>query len=436
MLTGLSQEMITQIDHYLPYLRYTPDGELLVAGIGARDLMADYQTPLLLYIEDRILDNYHSIRHAFQHFFKNANVFFALKSCYLPACIQALKSAGASIEVMSDIELQIALQNGFTPAQIVTNGIGRDQTYLERSLRSTVHLNIIDGIEDLLALQAIAKDKGIIADIGLRVIPPVNVDGLMIKRSSKLGMDWEGDIFLNTLKAAINMKEVRIKCILIHQFSHGRSPAQYAEVLRCAAQVIRSIWEQMHIAFDIIDIGGGFDTRFLLEQGGGTILDFAREAWSALSVLPYDFTLQIEPGRYIMADAAIGMTRILAEKHNKCLSWRICDISSNILIPLPDIAYYPIPAYLPQQHEWQKFHIGDSTCAPSLVCPDVMLPAGKEGRELVLLNCGGYTTVFAELWAFPLPKILYLEGSGCIRELFGKVQFQQMMLSYYGYEIQ
>lgn len=435
MLTGLTREMITSIDRALPYVRYTPQGELLVAGRSARALGAEYQTPLLLYIEDRLLDNYHTIRRAFQRSFQQANVFFALKTCYLPACLQALRQAGANIEVMSDIELQIALQNGFRPAQIVTNGIGRDDAYLERSLRSAVHLTIIDGIEDLLALQATARKQGVIADIGLRVIPPANVEDLMIKQSSKLGMDWEGDVFLQTLKAAMHMEEVRVRGILIHQFSHGRSPERYAEVLRGAAHVIRSLWEQLQIAFDIIDIGGGFDTRFLLEQEGGTIFDFARAASQALSVLPYDFTLQVEPGRYIIADAAVALTRILSEKQNKHLSWRICDIGSNILIPLPDIAYYPLPACLPQEQEWQTFQIGDGTCAPSVVCADAVLPAGREGRELVLLNCGGYTTVFAELWAFPLPKILYLGALG-IREIFGKAQFQQMMRSYYGYDIQ
>lgn len=435
MLTGLTQDTITHIDRHLPYLRYTPAGELLIAGLRASDLIASQQTPLLLYIEDRLVENYQTIRRAFEHFFPRTQVFFALKTCYLSACVQALRSAGASIEVMSDIELQIALQNGFPPAQIVTNGIGRNQAYLERSLRSDVHLTVIDGIEDLLALQAMAKHQGVIADIGLRVIPPSHVDDLMIKPSSKLGMDWDGDVFLHTLQAALAMEEVRVRGILIHQFSHGRSPGQYADVLRGAARVIVALWEQLHVAFEIIDIGGGFDTRFLLEQEGGSILDFAREAHSTLSALPYDFTLHIEPGRYIIADAAVGITRILAEKRNKHLNWRICDIGSNILIPLPDIAYHPLPIRLPHQQEWHTFQIGDGTCAPSLVCPDAVLPAGQEGRELVLLNCGGYTTVFAELWAFPLPNILYLAG-GQLTEIFGKAQFQHMMQTYYGYEIQ
>ena len=434
MLTGLPQEMIAHIHDYLPYLSYNSERALMITDRKASDLISIHHTPSLLYVEDRLSDNYFSIRDAFAQFFPDVRIFFALKSCYLAPCVQLLQKIGANIEVMSDIELQIAQQTGFAPHQIVTNGIGRSPLYLERSLCPPVHLTIIDGMEDLLAIQKMAQKQGGLVDIGLRVIPPSNVDGLMIKPSSKLGMDWDGGIFTEVLQAALAMPELRVEGILIHQFSHGTSVAHYGKVMAGAVKVIKSIWEQTGHAFHIIDIGGGFDSRFLLESHGTKMIDFAREAWEHLSTLPYKFTLQVEPGRYIVADAAIGLTRIMAEKHNQHLRWRICDISSNVLIPLPDIAYHPIPTRYPEQQTWLPFHVGDATCAPSLVCADALLPVGEEGRELALLNCGGYTTVFAELWAFPLPTILYMSRNG-IQEIFQKSHMRQLMEIYYGYNI-
>jgi diaminopimelate decarboxylase len=437
MAKGLSKETVLEIDKYMPFLSYSTEGELKISGTSAHGLATAYGTPSILYLEDRLLDNYQAVHNAFCRYFREVRTFFALKSCYLSPCVQALRSAGANIEVMSDIELQIALLNGFTPQQVITNGVGRDEAYIELSLNPPVHLNIIDCLEDLIALQGLAARRGVVADIGLRVIPPVAAEGagMMIKKSSKLGMDWGGDLFLGVLKSALGMANIRVRAILVHQLSHAQSITQYAAVMSAAAKVIREIWEQTGHRFEIVDIGGGFDTRFLLESQGITISDFASEAWRQLSTIPYSFALHIEPGRYIVADAGLGLTRIITEKHNEELSWRISDISSNVLIPLPDIAYYPVPTRLPKHQEWAFYNVGDRTCAPSIICAQALLPSGPEGRELVLLNCGGYTTVFAELWAFELPRILFMNRAGDIQELFGHAQFLEMVKHFYGYDL-
>lgn len=185
--------------------------------------------------------------------------------------------------------------------------------------------------------------------------------------------------------------------------------------------------------FAIVDIGGGFDSRFLVELSGATADDFARAAERQLGRVGYDFRLHVEPGRFVAADAGIGLTRVVAGKRNAERAWLICDLASNVLTPLPDIAYHPIPT-LPANGEWRRFSVGDGTCAPTLICRDAVLPSGPEHRELALLNCGAYTTAFAELWAFHLPKILFIDDAGPT-VVFGEEQYRSMMRTYYGYDI-
>lgn len=435
MEMGLGINEITQIETHLPYLSYDQDGALTCSGVRVSKLVEQHGTPLLLYNEGRLLSNYYSLQRSFAEYFSSVRICFAEKSCYLPACLHSLRVAGAHVEVMSDLELQIALINGFTPQQVVTNGIGRSTSYLERSTTLQTRLNIIDGMEDLLRLQAVAASRGMVVEIGLRVNPPSQDKSLMIGQSSKLGMDWNDGDIIAILRAALAMSEVRVSAILVHRLSHCQSVEQFGDVMAGAAKIITTIYEQTGHAFDIVDIGGGLDTRYLIERQGITTRDFAREARKHLSAVPYTFTLQLEPGRYIVADAAIGVTRVMAEKQNTAVNWRVCDMSSNILIPLADISYYPIPSHLPADGQWRRFHVGDATLAPSYFCKDAILPAGTEGRELVLLNCGGYTSVFAELWAFRLPTILYQREDG-LHELFGVHQFVQLVRDMYGYEVQ
>ena len=336
---------------------------------------------------------------------------------------------------MSDLELQIAVQNGYPSKSIIANGIGRNRIYLQRCFSPPLHLNIIDGLEDLMAVASLARELGFVAKIALRVTPPTIGDGLLVGTSSKLGVDWDGGIFLDVLCKALEMPELEVTGLMFHQLNHARSVEQYSNVMEAASNVVVNILDKTKHEFQILDIGGGLETRFLLENDGVSAVDFARAAHRHLSQIPYAFTLQIEPGRYITGDAAIGLTRVVAEKQNTHKHWRITDIGSNILIPLPDISYYPIPTQIPPHGAWGNFNVGDATCAPSLLCADAVLPIGKEGRELAILNCGGYTTVFAELWAFGLPKILFL-GSDGIEELFGHAQFAEMFKTFYGYEVE
>ncbi|PEF38680.1 hypothetical protein [Bacillus wiedmannii] len=437
-LNGLNKQDIYGINQYLNFLSYDDNKQLNIYNIPIEKMIETSESPTLIYLEERIKDNYLSIKTAFQSYFKKVEIYFALKCCYIPQCVNTLKNLGCGIEVMSDIELQIALQNGFSPKDIITNGLGRSQQYLEKNIDLPAKLTIIDNYEDLLNLQKLSQEKNIKVDIGLRVIPPINIDDddIMIKPSSKLGMDWEDNIFLSVLKEAMSMPEFNVKGILFHQFSHVKSINLYNKFIEAVYEVIMSIYNELECKFEFIDLGGGFETRFLLEMENNTINDFAKRAFEQLTKIPYEYTLVLEPGRYIMADAAIAITNIIAEKKNLSTTWRIADIGSNILIPLPNIAYHPIPLQLPSSLcDWGIYNVGDATCAPSLICPHVHLPIGKEGRSLLLLNCGAYTTVFSELWVFFLPEILFLDHTKTIQTLFTKEKYTELMDLAYQYQI-
>ncbi|MGG0260160.1 hypothetical protein ABEY48_13290 [Bacillus mycoides] len=437
-LNGLNKQDIYNIDQYLSFLSYDDNQQLNIYNTPIEKMIDTSESPTLIYLEERIKDNYLSIKTAFQRYFKKVEVYFALKCCYIPQCIKTLKNLGCGIEVMSDIELQIALQNGFPPKDIITNGLGRSQQYLENNIDLPAKLTIIDNYEDLLNLQKLAQQKNIKVDIGLRVIPPINIDDddIMIKPSSKLGMDWENNIFLSVLKEALSMPELNVKGILFHQFSHVKSINLYNKFIEAVYEVIMHIYNELEYKFEFIDLGGGFETRFLLEMRNNTINDFAKKAFEQLTNIPYEYTLILEPGRYIMADAGITITNIIAEKKNLSTTWRIADIGSNVLIPLPNISYHPIPLQLPSSScDWGIYSVGDATCAPSLICPHAYLPIEKEGRSLLLLNCGAYTTVYSELWVFFLPKILFLDHTNTLQTLFTKEKYTKLMYLAYQYNI-
>jgi diaminopimelate decarboxylase len=123
----MSRSEIENNDHLLPYLSYSGT-QLAVSGIPVTELWDDSR-PMLLYLPDRAVDNYRSIRAAFGRYF-DVSVCCAIKTCYLAGMLSALQAAGAGAEIASEFEWRIARRMGFPPERTVANGVCRPVPHL------------------------------------------------------------------------------------------------------------------------------------------------------------------------------------------------------------------------------------------------------------------------------------------------------------------
>ncbi|MFC0476792.1 hypothetical protein ACFFHF_16440 [Robertmurraya beringensis] len=433
---NFNKKQILNIHESLEYLKYDDENEITFFGSKSHDLLGHNNSMSMIYFDERIKDNYYSIYNAFNKYFKNLSIHFALKCNYIPACIETLLSVGSSIEVMSSIELQIALQSGFKKDKIVCNGLGKSKEELLIELENS-KLIFIDNINDLERINSLSVELGKEIPIGLRVLPDIESfshEEVMIKPSSKLGMD------VNTVTGILKQckeKNVSFNVIGIqfHLMSHLKDCSLYKDYLSSIESFLKNVYHELDYSFKYINLGGGFETRFIMEDNKTNINDLAAIANEKLKYLPYDFELILEPGRYIMADAAVILATIISEKKSTGLNWKITDIGSNILIPVPNIEYYTIPYKLSDINQpWERYNVGDATCAPSHLCTNVELPSQLIENKIIVLNCGAYTSVYSELWAFKLPEIYYLKDNN-IQCIFSSNQFRQLFKLAYGYDI-
>lgn len=432
MAQALERRSIEHINDILPYLHYKED-ELYIYGTKASDIIEELGTPSIMYMPERARDNARTFMQAFKSRFENFRPFYALKSCYIPDIVTAIRKEGFFIEVMSDYEMKIAQLCGFNPNEMSLNGVGRSEEYQNASVDPQIHINYLDSIDDIQFLSAKAQKKGIILNVGLRINPANVDDSLYIRESNKLGLDWEGGHFVEALKVLRDSPNLKLRAILCHQFYHLTDLKKFEILLRQYVDLIDLIYRDHGHQFDIIDIGGGYETRFLMEQAGVSIEDFAEVCANVLRNVPYEFSLQAQPGRYLTADTAIGFTKINAVKIMSKSNWAITDLGSNVLVPIPGLVYHPVPLSIKSGDEWVEYNLGDGTCAPSAVCRESNLPSVSKYSQLVLLNCGGYTTVFSQIWAFNLPQI-YIFGKK-MRLAFSSANFKQMVKAFYGYEL-
>ncbi|MFD9357954.1 diaminopimelate decarboxylase family protein [Streptomyces sp. NPDC060031] len=423
----------SELTNGLPYLSYA-DSRLTVDGsLDLTEILERSEHPVLLYLTGRATANLKAMREAFEAHFSRVSIFFALKSCYVRPVVEALLADGAGLEVMSHLELRLAQQLGCAPDRVVANGVGRSARHADE-VSAGAGLVVVDNPEDLDEVSRAAAAQGTVVPIGLRVTPEVDVERFL-GRGGKVGADWAGGRFLDLLDRALSAPGVEVTALHAHQLTHGDDLDRYRACLRGIAEVATEVQRLRGLRFEVIDIGGGLDTRHLLHRGGLDAPDFARVAAEELAVIDYDFELYLEPGRYLVADAAIGLTRVTGQKPGDQSQWRISELGSNILIPLPDIRYEPLPLTWPEPQEpWATYHVADGTCAPSVLAREVPLPTGPSGRSLAVLNCGAYTSVFAECWAFPLPKVLVWDGAG-LTTVFGEEDQARMFESVHGYRL-
>lgn len=423
-LRGLRRAELEDIGGLLPWLGHR-DGTLTVEGVPV-DRLWDRDAPWLVYLPGRVRDNARSLHRAFARYFE-VSLHFPLKCCYVPAVAGALRDEGHGVEVMSGPEWRHALRLGFTPGQVVANSPARTVDHRRELVAAGAGLIGVDSVGELERVEHEARAAGARPRIAVRV-NTLDDPGAFIDTGSKLGADLDGAAEL--IERALASPWCEVHALHAHQLRHCTDPHLFHRMVRGLGELAAATAPSGR-PYPVLDLGGGLESRFLLERAGSSADEFADAARDALDVLPDRPSVILEPGRYVVGDAAVGLSGVIGRKQNSGETWLISELSSNILIPLPDLAYHPVPLRLEDGVPWEPVHVADGTCAPSHLCRSAELPVTAVRDGIAVLNCGAYTSVFAELWAFPLPHIGVLEH-GRLRQVFGPAEESAMFRALYG----
>ncbi|WP_329379440.1 diaminopimelate decarboxylase family protein [Streptomyces sp. NBC_01716] len=424
-LRGLSREQLRRIDEVVPYLSYA-DGLLHAFGAPATELWPG-DHPRIVFFPERAVSNYRNLQGAFsRHFGSDALVYFALKSCYVPAIAQALHAAGAGAEIMSAFEWRLALRYGFAPDTVVANAVRRNEEFRETVLSAGARVIGVDGLEELEAVCATARRLGVRPDVTVRV-SPFETD-TFFGGSSKLGTPAKEAGAL--LEAALRSPDLGTVGVHSHQLRKCVDPQRFGTLVRALGDLAADAsTDRRRVA--IVNLGGGLESRHVMEQQGVDCDDFAGVARDALSGMRPGFRLILEPGRHLVSDAAVAFTRVLGTKQTADAHWAITEIGTNVLVPFPDRAYRPVPLTWNAGDTWQTYHLSDAIAAPNLICGNAPLPESVDRSGLAMLDCGAYTTVYSELWGCDLPDVAVFDG-GRTRRVFGPAEREGMFMNLYG----
>jgi diaminopimelate decarboxylase len=369
-------------------------GLLYIDGVSAIDLAEKFDTPIYVLIENRIRENFRKIRDALLRNYDKIRVYYSAKANTNLAVLKILESEGAYLDAVSPGEVFLALKAGFTPNKILFTGTSVRDDELKFLVDSGVLINI-DSISQLRRLLKIHVPE----ILSIRVNPELGAGHhehvVTAGRNSKFGL-WESDA-LEAYKIAL---DAGVKRFGMHM--HIGSGILSVEPFLLAAERLLSIAHQIRsklgITFDFMDFGGGLGVPYKPDEKPINIDDFANKMLSLFKSRIKEYDLGepffcIEPGRFIVCDAGILLTRVNTLKITPFKKFIGVDAGFNTLIrPAMYGSYHPIIVANKLNDPLKEvYDVAGPLCeSGDILARDRMLPEISEGDLLAILNAGAY----------------------------------------------
>jgi diaminopimelate decarboxylase len=381
----------------LPHHLTIKNGHLHINEQDCVALAQQYGTPLYVTSEDRIVEQYQNYKRALLARYPKVQVLFAAKANGNLAVLRALAKVGAGADVFSSGELHLALDAGMAPEKLLFNGSSKTPSDLQIAVEKGVKVSV-DSLDELHQLDAVAQEAGKTVKIAFRVNPALEVPthpkiatGLA---TSKFGIPHEEipDAYRQAMSCK-NIQPVGIHCHIGSQILDIDPFVKAAEVMVRIAQALT----EMGVKLEFVDLGGGLgipyhhetDPAPTPEDYAGKVLPVFRAGVEACGITP---ELWIEPGRSLVADSTVLLTRVNSTKsaHKKFAN---VDAGFNLLIrPVMYDAYHEvIVANKADAPLTTEYTVTGPICETGdIFAKDRRLPQIVAGDIIAVLDAGAY----------------------------------------------
>ena len=294
-----------------------------VENISTEKLSKKFKTPLYCYSYLRLKNNITNFKNHFKKI--NPLIFFSVKSNSNVKILKEIKNLGLGADVVSKGEMMKALKAGIKTKKIVFSGVGKTYLELEYAINKNILLINVESKNELLVIEKIAKLKKKKIDIGIRLNPNTNPKTLKQistgKESDKFGVS-ENE-FLKLVKYSKMSKFLKLKCLSVHIGSQILSHKPYAKMLKVIDRVINKTGYR----FEFIDLGGGIGISYEKNNKNFNFKTFNNLVNNFLK--KHNSRIIFEPGRSIIGNSAILISKIIYIKKNKNKNFIILDAAMN-----------------------------------------------------------------------------------------------------------
>jgi len=363
------------------------NGRLCVEGVALADIAARYGTPCYVYSRAALTAAYEEYRAALAG--RDALVCFAVKSNSNLAVLNLFARLGAGFDIVSGGELARVLAAGGQAGKVVFSGVGKRRDEMEQALAAGVRCFNLESASEIERLDEVARAHGTQAPIALRVNP--NVDpkthpyistGL---KTAKFGVAIEDAPGL--YRRAADMPGLAIRGIGCHIGSQLLDPAPAAEAATKVAELADRLAAE-GIVVEHLDLGGGKGIRYRDEIVPSTA-DYLAPILKALAGRKEQ--LMFEPGRSLVGNAGVLLTRVEFLKHGTEKNFAVVDAAMNDLKrPALYEAWHDIVAVAPRAGAARTYDVVGPVCESGDFLGQDRELVLAEGDLLAVMSAGAY----------------------------------------------
>ena len=300
--------------------------KLKIDGFNISYLAKKYKTPIYCYSLKKIKDNIESLKRNFKKI--NPLICYAVKANTNLSILKEIKNYNLGADVVSIGELKKALKAGISPKKIVFSGVGKTFEEIEYAVSKNILLINAESKSEILVIEKIAKKKTKIVNIGIRLNPNTDAQTLSQistgKKENKFGVDQK--IFLQLVNQVKKSRFLNLKCLSVHIGSQILNYKPYQKVLK----IIEKILKKSNHKFEYIDLGGGMGIDY---EYSNSKLDLKKYSQNISKFLKKNNSKIIfEPGRFIIGNAGILITKVIYIKEGYKKDFVILDAAMNDLM--------------------------------------------------------------------------------------------------------
>lgn len=409
--------------------------ELMLHDFVLIDFAELYGTPLYVLDETRLAEKAAAFKTSAENNYPgNVSVHYPFKCNSVPAVVNIIKSSGLSAEVMTEFELNLALNSGFESSEIIVNGPCKTDTFLTKCLNADVKLISVDSIDELKSLSALSTGRNRNVNILLRLNPDFIPKGLPAgsatgSRKSVFGLSIKQNEINYALDLIRQNNNLSFRGFHFHIGTGISDPGNYQKVIKKLSVLFNYVIKE-GFKIDIIDVGGGFPSpgtrelstyELIVSQvfkyfqfkpilNSNSFDDFTKCIGKTISSLPFDNLPELiyEPGRSIVSSCQLLLLRVQRTKGNSPHKWLITDGGLGTIT-------------LPTYYEYHKIFLADNVSRPieeyatitgpccfagDIVYKNIKMPKVNQGDILAVMDTGAYFNGFESNFGFARPAII------------------------------
>lgn len=387
-------------------------GVLSVEGIELRAIAEAVGTPAYVYSAAHVREQYAALERALESV--PHRIHYAVKANGNLAILALLRGLGAGVDIVSHGELMRALAAGFTGEDVVFSGVGKTAEEMRAALAVGVGSLNVESVEELDVLAAVAQEAGAQAPVCIRVNPEVSVDShpytVTGAKGKKFGVPHD-EVEALALRAA-GTPGLVLRGLAMHVGSQIVDTAPYVVGLDRLLDLVERLRRAGVTTLTTLDVGGGLGIRYREIDQPLDVAAFVDAV--APRVAATGLRLLVEPGRFLLGNGGVLLSRVLYRKRSGGRLIAVIDAGMTDLIrPSHYQAYHEIVVDGGEGRPRTHYDVVGPICETGdFFALDRELPELAQGDLIVVRGAGAYGFVMTSTYnARPRPPEVLVDGA-------------------------